>query len=89
MCSDLWVNPRSLIFHGCRNYSKFAVLMRTRTNLKKAFPKDSLENDCTSKASRKVVAYVSNVRGIKRFVKKRLSKRLRITSKRLAREEEE
>jgi len=46
-------------------------------NDKKEYPISGLEQDCISRNSRKVVAYVSNVKGIKKFAKKQLNRRFR------------
>ena len=52
-----------------------------KTNGKKTFCKNGLEEDCTSSFGRKYLCYVSNIRGIKKFVKKTMNKRMRRFSK--------
>lgn len=46
-------------------------------NGKKEFPINGLEQDCTSEFGRKYYCFVRNIRGIKRFVKNQLNRRLR------------
>jgi len=46
-------------------------------NDKKEYPINSLESECISKKARKVFCYVSNVRGIKKFAKNQLNRRMR------------
>ena len=45
--------------------------------MKKVYPINGLEQDCTTRWGRKYLCYVSNVRGIRRFVKKCMHKRHR------------
>lgn len=46
-------------------------------NLKKEYPSNGLEQDCTSDFGRKYYCFVTNVRGIKRFVKNQMNRRFR------------
>ena len=50
-------------------------------NGKKEFPINGLEQDCTSKWGKKNLCYVSNIRGIRRFVKRQLNRRMRRANK--------
>ncbi|MGV6945021.1 hypothetical protein [Sphingobacterium kyonggiense] len=50
-------------------------------NGKKEFPFNGLEQDCTSKWGKKHLANVSNIRGIRSFVKRQLNKRMRKANK--------
>jgi ADP-dependent phosphofructokinase/glucokinase len=46
-------------------------------NDKKEYPINGLEQDCISKKNRNILAYVSNIAGIKKFAKKQLNRRFR------------
>lgn len=54
-----------------------------RTNNKKTFAQSGLEEDVISQGARKVCAYLANNRGIIKFVKRKLSKRMRQHGKKL------
>jgi hypothetical protein len=45
--------------------------------MKKVYPINGLEEDCTSEWGRKYLCYVNNISGIRRFVKKCMHKRHR------------
>lgn len=51
-------------------------------NGKKEYPINGLELDCISKGGRKYLCFVNNVKGIKRFAKNQLNRRLRRFNKR-------
>ena len=46
-------------------------------NGKKEFPINGLEEDATSRFGRTYMCYITNVRGIKKFVKRKMNKRFR------------
>jgi len=46
-------------------------------NGKKEFPVNSLEQDCTTWWGRKYLCYVSNTKGLRKYVKRALNKRFR------------
>jgi len=46
-------------------------------NGKKEYPINGLEQDCTTSWGKEHLCYVSNVRGIRKFVKKQLNRRMR------------
>lgn len=46
-------------------------------NHKKEYPINGLEQDCISKRARKVLCFVGNVRGIKKYAKNQLNRRMR------------
>lgn len=50
-------------------------------NGKKEFPINGLEQDCTTNWGKKHLCYVSNVRGIRSFVKRQLNRRMRRANK--------
>lgn len=58
------------------------------TNNKKAYAQSGLEEDVLSKYSRTICAYLANNRGIIKFVKKSINKRMRKYNKQLTKETE-
>jgi hypothetical protein len=46
-------------------------------NGKKEFPINGLEVDCISRFGRKYLCYVQNVKGIRKFVKNQMNRRMR------------
>lgn len=56
-------------------------------NTKKEFPKNGLEEDCTSKFGRQFLCYVNNIKGLKKFVKRQMSKRFRRSNDKLIQDE--
>lgn len=57
-----------------------------KTDNKKAYAHSGLESDVLSKYARKVCAYLANNRGIIRFVKRKINKRMRQHSKKLSKQ---
>jgi hypothetical protein len=53
-------------------------------NGKKEFPINGLEEDTTSYFGRKYLCFVTNVRGIKKFVKRRMNRRFRKFNKNIS-----
>jgi len=45
--------------------------------MKKVYPINGLEQDCTTKWGRKYLCYVNNISGIRKFVKKCMNRRRR------------
>ena len=56
-------------------------------NLKKEFPINGLEVDCTSKFGRKYLCYVNNISGIKKYVKTMINRRFRRGNKKYIQDE--
>ena len=50
-------------------------------NGKKEFPIDGFEVETTSKKGRKLYAYIQNVKGIRKYVKKKMNRRFRKRNK--------
>jgi hypothetical protein len=50
-------------------------------NGKKEFPIDGFEVDVTSKVGRKIYCYIKNVRGVTKYVKRKMNKRFRKRNK--------
>jgi hypothetical protein len=57
-----------------------------KTDNKRAYAQSGLEMDVLSKYARTVCAYLANNRGIIRFVKRKINKRMRQYNKQLTRE---
>ena len=46
-------------------------------NGKKEFPINGLEEDCQSRFGRRFLCYVQNIRGIRKYVKNQMNRRMR------------
>lgn len=57
-----------------------------KTNNKKAYAESGLEVDVLSKKARKLLCFLANNRGVIRFVKRQMNKRMRQYSKKLTQE---
>lgn len=57
-----------------------------KTDNKKAYAQSGLEEDVISKKARKLYCFLVNNRGIIRFVKRQMSKRMRKYNKQLTKE---
>lgn len=62
-----------VILHNfsCKIWSK------SMNNDKKEYPVNGLERDCISKRARQVLCYVGNIKGIKKYAKNQLNRRMR------------
>lgn len=58
-------------------------MIKSKNNGKKEFPINGLEYDCNSKFGRKYLAFIKNISGIKKFVKKQMNRRFRRYNKQI------
>ena len=56
-------------------------------NNKKEYPINGLEQDCNSRWGRRYLCYVTNSKGIRRFVKNQMNRRFRRHSKKITKDE--